>query len=148
MFNRMKNIVICTVVLAIILTSFTFLEFFVFHLLGLQYESIGALIVFFILYVVLQTPLLVLVGAIPKALKSVGFLKSSNGMFTFILYFAATFSFILILDAIMDSIQISWQSIAIFSLLSAFVNLKMIENDDEPPSINSDAFQQLNDKFE
>lgn len=146
--KKMKIIILCIAVLAIILLSFTFFEFLVLKLLGLQYESTQSLVLFFVLYFILQMPILFLVNAIPKALKSVGIVQSSKGLLSFSLFFASIFLFIFLLDIFMETIQITWQGIAVFSFISAIVNVKMNENEDEPPSVDSDDFKELNKKFE
>lgn len=142
--HKIKIILLCITILAIILSSFTFLEFFILKLLGLQYESTFSLVIFFILYLILQIPLLVLSNAIPKAFKSADVLASSNGLFTFSLYFMITFLFIILLDKIMQDIEIARQSVAIFAFISSFINMKMRMN---PPSVESEEFLKLNDRF-
>lgn len=128
--EKRKIIAFSICLLLIIFASFTSFEFFVLKLLGLQYDSLLSLALFFILYLVLQAPILLIVKALPKALKSVGGLPSCNGIFTFLLYFATTFLFIMLLDAIMTGIAISWQSVACFALLSAIVNAAFNKGED------------------
>ncbi|MEF3353896.1 YrvL family regulatory protein [Paenibacillus sp. GYB006] len=65
--NKLKRIIIPLVIVLIILVGLTILEFFVLHLLGLQYKSAGALILFFVLYLILEIPLSLITDALPKA---------------------------------------------------------------------------------
>src|SRR5690606_5622229 len=142
-----KTIVICLTIVLLILLGFIFLEFIVLNVLGLQYHSIGALLSFFVLYLILEIPLSLLSSAIPRALKSVGIIQSSKGLLSLILDTGLTFCLIKILDICMAGIKIEWQGALIFSLISGLISWKLKENDEEPPAINSEEFKEIEKRF-
>ena len=74
---------ICTSIVLVILLGITFFEYIFLRLLGLQYNSIGALVFFFVMYVFLEIPLSLITNAIPKALKSFGIIQSTKGWLLF-----------------------------------------------------------------
>ncbi|OMC83470.1 hypothetical protein BK130_08010 [Viridibacillus sp. FSL H8-0123] len=145
--NKIKTIVICTSIVLIILLGITFFEYIFLRLLGFHYDSIGALIFFFIMYVFLEIPLSLITNAIPKALKSVGIIQSSKGWLSFILNTGLTFELIQLLDTFMANIAITWQGSLIFALISGLFGLILKEKDDEPPMIDSEEFKGIGNRY-
>ncbi|MEH7325008.1 YrvL family regulatory protein [Cytobacillus firmus] len=145
--NKIKTIVICTSIVLIILFGITFFEYIFLRLLGLQYNSISALVFFFVMYVFLEIPLSLITNAIPKALRSVGIIQSSNGWLSFILNTGLTFVLMVLLDTFMVNIEIASQGSLIFALISGFFNWTLRENDKEPPDIDSKDFKEIENKF-
>jgi len=145
--NKIKVIVICTSVILIILLGITFFEYIFLRLLGLQYNSIGALVFFFVVYLFLEIPLSFITNAIPKALKSVGIIQSSRGWLSFILNTGLTFALIELLDTFMVNIVIAWQGSLVFALITGLIALKLIEKDDEPPMVDSEEFKKIDNRF-
>ncbi|KRF67225.1 hypothetical protein ASG99_16480 [Bacillus sp. Soil768D1] len=145
--NKIKTIGICTSIVLIILLGITFFEYIFLRLLGLQYNSIGALVFFFVMYVFLEIPLSLITNAIPKALKSVGIIQSRKGWLSFILNTGLTFALIELLDTFLVNIAITWQGSLIFSLISGLIGLKLKEKDDEPPMIDSEEFKSIENRF-
>ncbi|MEC1895583.1 YrvL family regulatory protein [Bacillaceae bacterium CLA-AA-H227] len=139
--------VICTSIVLIILFGITFFEYIFLRLLGLQYNSISALVFFFVMYVFLEIPLSLITNAIPKALRSVGIIQSSNGWLSFILNTGLTFVLMELLDTFMVNIEIASQGSLIFALISGFFNWTLRENDKEPPDIDSKDFKEIENKF-
>ncbi|MEH7618430.1 YrvL family regulatory protein [Cytobacillus firmus] len=139
--------VICTSIVLIILFGITFFEYIFLRLLGLQYNSISALVFFFVMYVFLEIPLSLITNAIPKALRSVGIIQSSNGWLSFILNTGLTFVLMVLLDTFMVNIEIASQGSLIFALISGFFNWTLRENDKEPPDIDSKDFKEIENKF-
>ncbi|WP_235175699.1 MULTISPECIES: YrvL family regulatory protein [Viridibacillus] len=131
----------------IILLGITFFEYIFLRLLGFHYDSIGALIFFFIMYVFLEIPLSLITNAIPKALKSVGIIQSSKGWLSFILNTGLTFELIQLLDTFMANIAITWQGSLIFALISGLFGLILKEKDDEPPMIDSEEFKGIGNRY-
>ncbi|KAF0821921.1 hypothetical protein KIS1582_4317 [Cytobacillus firmus] len=125
----------------------TFFEYIFLRLLGLQYNSISALVFFFVMYVFLEIPLSLITNAIPKALRSVGIIQSSNGWLSFILNTGLTFVLMVLLDTFMVNIEIASQGSLIFALISGFFNWTLRENDKEPPDIDSKDFKEIENKF-
>jgi Regulatory protein YrvL len=129
------------------LFGITFFEYIFLRLLGLQYNSISALVFFFVMYVFLEIPLSLITNAIPKALRSVGIIQSSNGWLSFILNTGLTFVLMELLDTFMVNIEIASQGSLIFALISGFFNWTLRENDKEPPDIDSKDFKEIENKF-
>ncbi|MEK5068704.1 YrvL family regulatory protein [Sporosarcina sp. FSL K6-1508] len=145
--NKIKTIVICTSIVLIILLSITFFEYLFLRLLGFQYNSMGALVFFFVMYVFLEIPLSFITNAIPKSLKSVGIIQSSKGWLSFFLNTGLTFALIQLLDTFMVNITITWQGSLIFALISGLIGLKLKEKDEEPPIIDSEEFKDIGNRF-
>ena len=145
--NKIKTVVICTSIVTIILLGITFFEYIFLRLLGLQYNSIGTLVFFFVMYLFLEIPLSLILNAIPKALKSIGIIQSSKGWLSFILNAGFTFALIELLDNFMVNVSITWQGSLIFALIAGLVGLKLKEKDDEPPTIDSEEFEEIGNSF-
>ncbi|MFJ7936327.1 YrvL family regulatory protein [Sporosarcina sp. NPDC096371] len=145
--NKIKSIVICSTIVLLILFGITFFEYLFLRLLGLQYNSISAIVLFFVLYVFLEIPLSLITNAIPKALKSVGMIQSSKGWLSFILNTSLTFVLIELIDTFMVNIEIALQGSLIFALISGYFNWTLRENDKEPPDIDSKEFREIENKF-
>ncbi|MGG1357339.1 MULTISPECIES: YrvL family regulatory protein [Bacillales] len=146
--NKVKTIVICLSIVLIILLGIIFFEFIVLRLLGLQYNSIGSLVFFFVLYLLLEIPLSLISNAIPKALKSVGIIQSSKGLLSFLLDTGLTFALINLLDTFMANIKIEWQGAVIFSIITGLISWKLKETDEEPPTIDSEEFKEIEKRFD
>lgn len=146
--NKVKTIVICLSIVLIILFAIMFFEFFALKSLGLQYDSIGSLVYFFVLYLLLEIPLSLILSAIPKALKSVGLIQSSKGLLSFLLDTGLTFTLINSLDIFMTHIKIEWLGAIVFSIIAGFVSWKLKEKDEEPPSIDSEEFKEIEKRFD
>ena len=146
--NKVKTIVICLSIVLIILFAIMFFEFFTLKLLGLQYDSTGSLVYFFVLYLLLEIPLSLIVSAIPKALKSVGLIQSSKGILSFVLDTGLTFALINSLDIFMTHIKIEWLGAIVFSIIAGFISWKLKEKDEEPPLINSEESKEIEKRFE
>ena len=141
--NKIKTIAICISIISIILLGITFFEYIFLRLLGLQYNSIGALAFFFVMYLFLEIPLSLITNAIPKALKSVGIIQSSKGWLLFFLNTGLTFVLIESLDTFMMNIEITWQGSLIFAVISGLIGLKFKEKDDESPMSDSEEFKKI-----
>lgn len=146
--NKMKRIMIPFVIVLIILVGLTIFEFFVLHLLGLQYKSAGGLILFFVLYLLLEIPLSLITDAMPKALKSVGIIKSSKGWLPLILDTGLPFILILLLDAFISDITITWQGAMIFSLVTGIISRKLKERDTEPPVLGNIEIEKIRSEID
>ncbi|WP_232696615.1 YrvL family regulatory protein [Brevibacillus daliensis] len=145
--KKFKTIVICAFIVAILLLGFVLFEFVLLRLLGLQYQSFGALATFFVIYLFLEVPLSLITDNLPKALKTVGIIKSSRGWLSFLLDMGIAYILIRTIDYFMATITISWQGTLIFALISGLISLKLKENDTEPPMIDSKEFQELDKKI-
>lgn len=99
------------------------------------------------MYVFLDIPVSLITNAIPKALRSVGIIQSSNGWLSFILNTGLTFVLLELVDTFMVNIEIAPQGSLIFALISGFFNWTLRENDKEPANIDSKEFRELENKF-
>lgn len=146
--NNMKRIIIPLVIVLIVLVGLTLLEFYVLHLLGLQYKSVGALLLFFVLYLFLEIPLSLITDALPKALKSVGIIKSSKGWLPLILDTVLPLILILLLDALIRGITITWQGAIIFSLITGLISRKIKEGEREPPVMDINEIEKMRSEID
>lgn len=144
--NKFKTIIICTSIVAIILLGTVLFEFALLRLVGLQYESLGALAIFFLIYLFLEAPLSLIADAIPKALKTVGLIQSSKGWSPFLLDIGLAYLLITTIDHFMPTITISWQGTFLFAFISGVISRKLKEDDDEPPMMDSEEFLELEKK--
>lgn len=146
--NKVKTIVICGLIVAFILLGIVLFEFVLLKLLGLQYDSFGALVIFFLIYLFLEVPLSLIADNIPRALKTVGVIESSKGWLSFILDIGLAFILIATIDHFMETIMISWHGALLFALISGIISRKLKENDSEPPMIDSKEYKELHNKLE
>lgn len=146
--NKVKTIVICGLIVAFILLGIVLFEFVLLKLLGLQYDSFGALVIFFLIYLFLEVPLSLIADNIPRALKTVGVIESSKGWLSFILDIGLAFILIATIDHFMETIMISWQGALLFALISGIISWKLKENDSKPPMIDSKEYEELHSKLE
>jgi len=123
-------------------------EFVLLKLLGLQYDSFGALVIFFLIYLFLEVPLSLIADNIPRALKTVGVIESSKGWLSFILDIGLAFILIATIDHFMETIMISWQGALLFALISGIISRELKENDSEPPMIDSEEYEELHNELE
>lgn len=87
---------------------------------GFTYDSIGSILLFFVILTVAGFPLEVLAGALPKALLSLGRISPrACKVMAFAFDTCATAVTMLFVDALMDSVSASGAAIAVCSLLLA-----------------------------
>lgn len=146
--SKIKTIVICGIIIAIILLGIGLFEIGLLKILGLQYTSTSALVIFFLIYLFSETPLSLIADSIPKALKTVGIIKSSKGYLPFVLDTGLAYILITVIDYFMENINISWYGALLFALISGIINIVVKEDDPEPPMINSKEYKDLHDKLE
>ncbi|MGG0256631.1 YrvL family regulatory protein [Bacillus toyonensis] len=144
--KRIKTVVICVFIVVIILFIITSFEFILLRLLGLQYESFGSLIIFFLIYLFLTPFFSLITDTIPKALKTIEVISSSKGWLSFLLDIGVAYTSIAMIDYFMETIMISWEGTLFFSLISGFIGWKLKETNNEPPMINSYEFQKIEKK--
>ena len=145
--NKMKTIVICGIIVAVILLGIGLFEVVLLKLLGLHYDSFGALVIFLLIYLFLEVPISLITASIPKALKTVGVIKSSKGWLSFILDIGLPYLLIKAIDQFMETIMISWQGALLFALISGIINRKLKEDNPEPPMIGSKEYEELQNEL-
>lgn len=141
--KKIKRIIIPLVIVLIVLVGISILEFFALHLLGLHYKSTGALILFFVLYLFLEIPLSLITDALPKALRSVGIIKTSKGWLPIVLDTGLQFVLIILLDALIRDISITWQGAIVFSLITGLISRKLKEREREPLVMDSNELKKV-----
>ncbi|WP_237894247.1 YrvL family regulatory protein [Priestia megaterium] len=129
------------------LLFFTFFEYIILKVLGLNYDSVRSLILFFILYGCLEIPLNLVLSSLLKALKSLKILNSSKGILALVLNIASTFILINLIDAFMESISISQLGVLIFSLITGSIGWLAIQDEKEPPNRGSEEYNELEEKM-
>lgn len=143
-----KTMVICGLLVGVILMGIGLLEVGLLKLLGLQYTTVGALMTFFLIYLLLEVPLSLIVDSLPRALKTVGVIQSSKGWLSLILDTSLSFILIITIDYFMASISISWHGVLLFALVSGLIGSKVKEDNPEPPLIDSDEFKDFHNKIQ
>lgn len=134
--ERIKTIIICSLIVIPILLLITFFEFIILNLFGLQYESMGALVLFFLIYLSMEIPISHITDAIPPVLKELGMIPSSKGVLPFLLDSGLSLTLIKLLDTFMESISITWLGAVLFAIVTGLVGLLVRENDQEPPVLD------------
>lgn len=100
-------------------------------LLGLEYDSIKSVILFFVIAGIAAFPIEIIVSALPKVLISAGKLTSKQAIALFIIEDTILSVIVLsIVDYFMDSITATPLSIIIIALLMAVVSV-YVDKDDE-----------------
>lgn len=119
-----------------ILLLITFFEFIILNLFGLQYQSIGALVLFFLIYLILEIPISLITVAITPVLKELGMIPSSKGLLPFMLDSGLSFTLVKLLDMFMESISITWLGAVLFAIVTGLVGLLIRDKDEEPPMLD------------
>lgn len=96
----------------------------------------------------LEIPLSLIANAIPKALKSVGLIKTSKGLLSFILNTGLTFILIKLLDIYLVNIEISIHGAFVFALVTSFLNGELRKTDKEVPDMDQQAFKEIERKYD
>lgn len=112
--------IICGTIFIGMLSIIALVSGTIMKLLGFQYESIGSIILFFIIATIMSFPLNLVAGALPKALYE---LERLSKPYAFILYLTldtiATSFGLKIVDYYMSSVSATTISIVIISFLLA-----------------------------
>lgn len=134
--EKIKTTIICSLIIIPILLLITFFEFIILNLFGLQYQSIGALVVFFLIYLILEIPISLITNAIPPVLKELGMVPSSKGLLPFMLDSGLALTSVKLLDTFMESISITWLGAMLFAIVTGLVGMLVREKDEEPPMVD------------
>lgn len=118
--DKIITFIICGTIFIGMLSIIALVSGTVMKLFGFQYESIGSIILFFIIATIMSFPLNLIAGALPKALYE---LKRISKLYAFILYLIldtiATSFELKIVDYYMSSVSATTISIVIISFLLA-----------------------------
>ncbi|MFN3365145.1 MAG: YrvL family regulatory protein [Exiguobacterium mexicanum] len=132
---------ICTLIVSIILIVFTSLEFLILKILGLQYESLWSLLLFFLVYGISEIPTNLFLSSFLKALTTLDIIQSHTGVLALFLQIASTFIIVNIIDRLMASVSISQLGILLFSLVTGLVGWLSMQQDPDPPKRGSKEFE-------
>ena len=118
--DRIITFIICGTIFIGMLSIIALVSGTIMKLLGFQYESIGSIILFFIIATIMSFPLNLIAGALPKALYE---LERLSKPYAFILYLSldtiATSFGLKIVDYYMSSVSATTISIVVISFLLA-----------------------------
>lgn len=120
--EKFKTFIMCSTIFLVVLSVIALISGSIMKIFGFQYESLGSIILFFIIATVMSFPLNLIAGALPKALLKLG---KINRQATFILYLIldtiATSFGLKVVDYYMPTVSATNISIIIISLLFAFM---------------------------
>lgn len=118
--DKIITFIICGTIFIGMLSIIALVSGTVMKLFGFQYESIGSIILFFIIATIMSFTLNLIAGALPKALYE---LKRISKLYAFILYLTldtiATSFGLKIVDYFMSSVSATTISIVVISFLLA-----------------------------
>ena len=127
--EKFKTFAICGMIFLLILSIIALISGSIMKIFGFQYESVGSIILFFIITTIMSFPLNLIASAFPKALLKLG---KINWRTAFILYLVldtvATSFGLKVVDYYMPTVSATNISIIIISLLFAFMGKDDFKN--------------------
>lgn len=127
--EKFKTFAICGMIFLLILSIIALISGYIMKIFGFQYESVGSIILFFIIATIMSFPLNLIASAFPKALLKLG---KINWRTAFILYLVldtvATSFGLKVVDYYMPTVSATNISIIIISLLFAFMGKDDFKN--------------------
>ena len=127
--EKFKTFAICGMIFLLILSIIALISGSIMKIFGFQYESVGSIILFFIIATIMSFPLNLIASAFPKALLKLG---KINWRTAFILYLVldtvATSFGLKVVDYYMPTVSATNISIIIISLLFAFMGKDDFKN--------------------
>ena len=127
--EKFKTFAICGMIFLFILSIIALISGYIIKIFGFQYESVGSIILFFIIATIMSFPLNLIASAFPKALLKLG---KINWRTAFILYLVldtvATSFGLKVVDYYMPTVSATNISIIIISLLFAFMGKDDFKN--------------------
>lgn len=118
--NKIITFIICGTIFIGMLSIIALVSGTVMKLFGFQYESIGSIILFFIIATIMSFPLNLIAGALPKALYELERISKLDALILYLTLDTIATSFGLkIVDYYMSSVSATTISIVIISFLLA-----------------------------
>ena len=118
--DKIITFIICGTVFIGMLSIIALVSGTVMKLFGFQYESIGSIILFFIIATIMSFPLNLIAGALPKALYELERISKLDALILYLTFDTIATSFGLkIVDYYMSSVSATTISIVIISFLLA-----------------------------
>ena len=118
--DRIITFIICGAIFIGMLSIIALVSGTIMKLLGFQYESIGSIILFFIIATIMSFPLNLIAGALPKALYELERISKLDALILYLTLDTIATSFGLkIVDYYMSSVSATTLSIVVISFLLA-----------------------------
>lgn len=118
--EKIKTFIICGMIFTGALSMIALISGFIMRLFGFQYESVGSIILFFIIAALMSFPLNLIAGGLPKALFELGRIKKQSAFFLYLaLDTIATSVGLEIVDYYMKFVSATTLSILVISFLLA-----------------------------
>lgn len=118
--DKIITFIFCGVILIGMLSIIALVSGTIMKLFGFQYESIGSIILFFIIATIMSFPLNLIAGALPKALYELERISKLNALILYLALDTIATSFGLkIVDYYMSSVSATTISIVVISFLLA-----------------------------
>lgn len=120
--EKIKTFIICGTIFLAVLSIIALIGGSIMKIFGFQYESIGSIILFFIIATIMSFPLNLIAGAFPKALLKLGKINRQTAFILYLILDTIATSFGLkVVDYYMPTVSATNISIIIISLLFAFM---------------------------
>lgn len=118
--EKIITFIICGIIFIIALSIIAMISGFIMRLFGFQYESVGSIVLFFIIATVLSFPLNLIAGALPKALYELEKISKKSALILYLTLDTVATSFGLkVVDYCLLSVSATTISIIIISFLLA-----------------------------
>lgn len=120
--EKIKTFIICGTIFLAVLSIIALIGGSIMKIFGFQYESIGSIILFFIIATIMSFPLNLIASALPKALLKLGKINRQTAFILYLILDTIATSFGLkVVDYYMPTVSATNISIIIISLLFAFI---------------------------
>ena len=120
--EKFKTFIMCSTIFLVVLSIIALISGSIMKIFGFQYESIGSIILFFIIATIMSFPLNLIAGAFPKALLKLGKINRQTAFIIYLILDTIATSFgLLVVDYYMPTLSATNISIIIISLLFAFM---------------------------
>lgn len=129
--EKFKTFIMCSTIFLVVLSIIALISGSIMKIFGFQYESIGSIILFFIIATIMSFPLNLIAGAFPKALLKLGKINRQTAFIIYLILDTIATSFgLLVVDYYMPTLSATNISIIIISLLFAFMGKDDFKNVD------------------
>ena len=127
--EKFKTFIMCSTIFLVVLSIIALISGSIMKIFGFQYESIGSIILFFIIATIMSFPLNLIAGAFPKALLKLGKINRQTAFIIYLILDTIATSFgLLVVDYYMPTLSATNISIIIISLLFAFMGKDDFKN--------------------
>lgn len=128
--ERIVIFIVCGTIFIVALSIIALISGAIMRLFGFQYDSVGSIILFFIIATAISFPINLIAGGLPKALVELDKIGKNTAVILYlVLDTIATSIGLMIVDYCMQSVSATKISIIIISLLLALPGKSDFEND-------------------